>query len=822
MDFLRRTAAELARTWREARFRHPRLAAAIVVVFAIVATASVAGGIWFLLGLRDGMPEADALLRIGDMDQATSIFDVDDRLAFTIYKEQRIEVPITEISSNLLAAVLAVEDQRFYDHHGFDLGRILSAAAADVRHRRVAQGASTLTQQLARQSFLRPDKTLHRKVQEVILAARIERLYSKQQILELYLNKVYFGDGLYGVEAASRGYFGKHASELSLPEAALLAGLVKSPSSYAPTVNMQRATARRNVVLQAMLDNGAIDRAAFQSARRTPVVLHDTLRSEDPHGEYFKEQVRLELVQRFGWQRVYQGGLRVFSTIDMPMQVAAETAVADTLKALDARRQAIGAARLARRAGRKGGPPPQPDDPLQAALVAMDPDTGHVRAMVGGRDFDASHFNRAMQARRQPGSAFKPFVYAAALESGFTPASVVDHLDDPITTAQGGWTPEDEHSTASSMTLRTGLRTSSNRAAVRLLQEVGIGRTVQYARQMGVGDVPAVPSLALGSGEVTLMSMTAAYSAFADHGLVPKPVLIRRVEDQDGRLLYDAHESPTRAIGDTTAFLMSTMLADVVNAGTAAGARRLGFTLPAAGKTGTTNDFKDAWFVGFTPKLAAGVWVGFDRARTILPNGFAAEIAVPLWTKFMKVATRNDKPEWLAPPDGVVSATICRVSGKLATDYCRTAQTVNADGTIDNRSTVYTEYFARGTEPTTVCDVHGPGYNMRIAGVYGDEDRPATPHVETPVARDHERAAVGALPPPPPAAVPGGVGTAGTMIPPAPPGTTIDRVRKIEDPETTTDGGKKRGFWGRLFHRGDPDAPPDIPPPPPPKKKGGQ
>src|SRR5262249_43955258 len=226
--------------------------------------------------------------------------------------------------------------------------------------------------------------------------------------------------------------------------------------------------------------------------------------------------------------------------------------------------------------------------------------------------------------------------------------------------------PEDEHSTASSMTLRTGLRTSSNRAAVRLLQEVGIPRTVEYARTMGVGELPNVPSLALGSGEVTVLSMTAAYAAFANHGLVPKPTLIERVEDASGELLYQSRDVPARAISDTTAFLMASMLADVVNAGTGARARRMGFTLPAAGKTGTTNDFNDAWFVGFTPKLATGVWVGFDHPHTILPNGFAADIAVPLWTTFMKAATRDDRPEWVTPPPGVVTATVCRISGKLA------------------------------------------------------------------------------------------------------------------------------------------------------------
>ena len=593
---LRGRLDELKADWDAARRLHPRLVLGVATAFLLIATVAGVSGVWFLLGLRTGLPDLATIQRIGEMDQSTAVFDDTDHLAFTIFKEQRIEVPLSGVSPNLVKAITSIEDQRFYDHHGFDPIRMVSAMVANVRHIRLAQGGSTITQQLARQSFLTPNKSFRRKFQELILAARIERLYTKPQILELYFNKVYFGDGLYGVEAASRGYFGKHASELSVAEAALIAGLVKSPSSYAPTVSMERAIARRNLVLRTMVESGAIDRATYQSARASKAALHDTLRSEEPHGQYFKEQVRQELVARFGWQRVYEGGLRVFSTIDMPMQVAAETAVTAQIASLDQRRAAWQSRRAAARqkAGQAQTPPRAASDVLQAALIALDPGTGHVRAMIGGRDFDASHFNRAVQAHRQAGSSFKPFVYAAALEAGYTPATIIDRLDDPIATPQGAWTPEDEHSSGTAMSLRTGLRTSSNRAAVRLLQDIGIPRTVQYAKTMGVGDLPAVPSLALGSGEVTLQTMTAAYAAFANHGYVPTPLLIRRVEDLDGQVLYESHPSSVRAIRDTTAYLMSTMLADVINAGTGSRARALGFRLPAAGKTGTTSDFNDA------------------------------------------------------------------------------------------------------------------------------------------------------------------------------------------------------------------------------------
>jgi penicillin-binding protein 1A len=802
MDLRLRHARDLvSREWRIVRARHPRLAIGVVTAFLVVAAASTVGGAWFLVSLFNGLPDTDALQRMTVMDQATAVFDAEDQLAFTIYKEQRIDVPLSDVSPNLTKALLSIEDQRFYQHRGFDLVRIGSAALANIRHGRRAQGGSTLTQQLARQSFLTTDKTFRRKLQELMLAARIERLYTKDQILELYLNKVYFGDGLYGVEAASRGYFGKHASELTVPEAAMLAGLVKSPSSYAPTVNRERALQRRNVVLQAMLENGVIDRTAWQAARATKVALHDTLRAGEPHGQYFKEQVRRELVDRFGWQRVYQGGLRVFSTIDMPMQIAAETAVAEHLKTVEDKRAAWQARRAAAAAKNAAAKKPAADaqadrnDVLQAALVSMDPQSGHVRAMIGGRDFEASYFNRAVQAHRQPGSAFKPFVYATALEAGYSPASVVDHLDDPIATLQGAYVPEDEHSAASSMTLRSALRTSSNRAAVRLLQEVGIRKTVQYAKSMGVGDVPAVPSLALGSGEVTLQSMTAAYAAFANHGLVPQPMLIRRVEDQDGRVLYQAHESSTRAVSDITAFLMSTMLADVINAGTANRARQIGFKLPAAGKTGTTNDFKDAWFIGYTPKLVTGVWVGFDEPRTILPNGFAADVAVPVWAKFMKVATRDDKPEWINAPPGVTTATVCRLSGLLASEGCQDVEVEARDGHLERRSMVYTEYFARGTEPTTYCDLHPTrGIVAKVAGLFGaEQDKPTPPRVDDPVVAPVATATSGVTPPPT------------VENPPEPPK-------------------KKRGFWSRMFGIGkdDKDSKHDERQDPnPPRKKGG-
>jgi 1A family penicillin-binding protein len=741
---------------------HRRAFVAIVIAVSLVTWTSVGAAVWFAQDIVTDLPDDTALRGIGTMAQATTLVDVKGRAAFTIYQEQRIDVPLSKVSKHLIDAIVSVEDQRFYDHGGVDIVRVVGAALNNVRAGRAAQGGSTLTQQLARQSFLTPDKTYRRKLKEVVVAARLEREYSKSEILQLYLNKVYFGDGLYGVEAASLGYFGKHAADLEVPEAALLAGLVKSPSTYAPTVSPQRAMSRRNVVLQLMRDTGAIDAASYQAAMRSKLQLVDGLRQEEGFGQYFKEEVRKQLVQQFGWERVYQGGLKVFTTIDLDMQKAAESEVMRSLNDIEQRQS------KKRRAENE-------TEPLQAALVAMDPQTGEVRALVGGRDFNASHFNRATQAKRQPGSAFKPFIYAAALERGYSPASLISNLDDPIATVAGAWVPEDEHSEGDSMTMRTALRTSSNRAAVKMLQDLGIPPTVAFVKNLGVGSVPSVPSMALGSGEVTLLGMTAAYATFANQGMVPTPSLVLRVETTGGQVLYQSAPTSHRAVSETTAYLMDTMMADVINAGTATTARAAGFTLPAAGKTGTTNDYHDAWFVGFTPKLVTGVWVGYDQPKTIAANGYAAQLAVPLWARFMINATRGNEPSWFRAPGTITSATICRLSGKLATDGCRSVLTTDDKGNVEIKSQVYTEYFVRGTEPTDYCPIHSP---LQSPAALASNDAPAAPSDNHP--SDHTDATHHPV-------VTGGTVTA---PPPAEP-----------PPAPAPESPKKRGFWGKIFGR---------------------
>jgi penicillin-binding protein 1A len=773
----------------------PRLLASGLVALSLVAWLAFFGGLWFAWDIRQSLPDRAALSSVGDMAQATTIYDQSDAPVFTIFKEQRIEVPLDAIGKNLRDAVVSVEDQRFYTHNGVDIVRIGAAVLANAKSGTRGQGGSTITQQLARMSFLSRKKTYTRKIKEAFAALLIERTYTKDEILALYLNKAYFGDGYHGVEAASLGFLGKHAHELDVPEAALIAGLIQSPSAYAPTINMEKAIARRNIVLLMMLDNGVIDRPTYERARKARVRLENRLRRDEPYGLYFKEAVRRELVDRFGWQRVSEGGLKVYTTIDPELQQHAEKIVERRLQDIEKRRGYPHTARAKIEVQEDVAPPY-----LQAAVVVMDARTGAVRAQVGGRNFRESRFNRAVQARRQSGSAFKPIVYAAAIEQGQSPGSIVANLNDPINTPQGDYVPEDEHSGANSMTLRTALRTSSNRAAVQLLRTVGIPEAVKTAQSLSLGRMPAVPSMALGAGEVTLQSLTAAYSAFAAEGVMHEPYLIRRVEDQDGEVLHATEARERRVFSEQTAFMVTSMLADVINHGTAWRARAEGFRLPAAGKTGTTNDYHDAWFVGFTPTTVTGVWLGFDQPRQIITNGYAGELAVPLWASVMAVATDGDKPATFKRPSGVVGVDICRITGKRAVDGCTQVPVESEDGSVEIRSMAYTEYYRKGTEPSGSCEEHqGANFFDRLAGFFGKDNDPK------PVSAEQ-------------------AGLPGASIPrdvPAPPvsGDSADdngrrdadaRAEAADDAreakaEAEDDKPKKRGFWGRLFGRRDKD-----------------
>jgi len=667
----------------------------------------------FTISVAGELDRANDLTSIAPRARSTIVMDRRGRPAFAFYSEQRIDVPIDQVSPHMVQAIVAVEDRRFYSHYGLDPIRIVGAALNNLRARRVLEGGSTITQQLARAVRLTPARTFERKVREAMLALRLEERYSKAQILQEYLNTVYFGEGFYGVESASRGYFAKPASELSPAEAALLAGLVRAPSRDAPCVSVERAMGRRSLVLRRMRKQGRISEAELSAGLRAPLPSrshdHGSLlqMSGDPGGEYFKEEIRRQLVSMFGSERVLRGGLRVYSTYDPVLQRAAEQAIRGRVAEIAKAR-------------------PRAKD-LQGSLVAIDPMNGDVLALVGGRNYEESPFNRATQARRQAGSAFKPIIYAAALERGYAPGSVLRDLDTPIYGSGESWLPVGEHEN-SEYTLRRALKVSSNRAAAQLLQRVGVRTAVDYAHRLGIAsDLPMVPSLALGTGEVTLLELTAAYGVFANKGLLATSRFLTRVEDADGTVIWSAPIDVTRAISQTTAFLMSSMLADVVSSGTAIGVRAAGFTLPAGGKTGTTDDYSDAWFVGYTPHLVAGVWFGLDTPAPIMNRGFASVVAVPAWARFMKAATTGARPDWYAVPADVERIAICRLTGARATDECRHPVSegagveavvltgmspaswpvpVNPLPSAPAEPNVYEDYFPLGTIASALCPLH--------------------------------------------------------------------------------------------------------------------
>ncbi len=661
-----------------------------------------AAAVLLLTNLLFVVPGPGGIRSAAEMPVSTLIYDLRDRPVFSIFREHRTTVVLKDISPHVLRAVLAVEDQRFYQHHGVDVWRMAGATVANLRRGELAQGGSTITQQLARKSFLSDTKSFWRKAREIVLAVRLEWAFTKDEIFEMYLNRIYFGRGFYGIESAAQGYFGKKSAALSLDEAALLVGLIKAPSAYAPPSNLDRALARRAVVLARMTTVGAITPGEADRARRARVQLRREL-GQPRFGEYFRNRVARELVDRFGEDLVWNGGLRVYTTVDPAMQRAAEHALTAGLTAIEDRRGFPGPALNSAGAVVNGRPAY-----LQGSLVAIDPRNGHVRALVGGRDFDDSTFDRAIDAQRQAGSTYKPFVFAAAIEAGAGPGTLLTDLNATTRVSGGAWRPGEAHGDSREvMTMRAALRTSNNRAAVRVLNQVGIRSAVDYATRLGLAAPPPVPSLVLGSGEVTLLSMTTAYGAFANGGLVHPPIFVRRVEDRDGEVLWEDSSESHRAVSRTTAFLMADMLADVISRGTGARARQEGFVLPAGGKTGTTDDYKDAWFVGFTPSLVAGVWAGFDQPRTIAPNGYATGLVVPIWARFMREATRGTPARWIDQPADVVSVEVCLRSGMRPTAGCARVEGVDRDGAPTVRSDVGLEFFRRGTEPEHWCPLHG-------------------------------------------------------------------------------------------------------------------
>jgi len=653
--------------------------------------------------------------------QTSKVYAVDGRLITELGLERRTLIRLDEMPRYLRQAFIAVEDKRFYQHQGIDFSRVFGAAWANARAFGWVQGFSTITMQLARNVFpdrLSREKTIVRKLREAKVARELEATYSKDRILELYLNQIPLGSGAFGVETAAQRYFGKSARDLNVPEAALLAALPKGPERYNPRRHPARAVQRRNLVLDLMHQQGYLGATETEEAKAYPL----TLSARQDYGDiapYFVEWVRQTLDARFG-RDLYEKGLRVYTTLDLDIQQAAERALESQLEAVE--NGTYGrfphrtfAQYLASTNGSSEGRSTTPY--LQGAMVAMDVQTGAVRALVGGRDFDDSKFNRATQALRQPGSTWKPFVYSAAIRAGHSPNEMLE--DAPLSLPQPDgtvWEPVnfEENTFRGMTTLRTALAMSINLVTIRLGLELGAQAVVDEAHRYGITTtVPAVPAMFIGSADVLPLEMVSAYTSFATLGVRAAPIAILRVEDAKGNVLWRPQPRRERVMAPDQAYVLTDMLRDVVRFGTASGAvRRSGFTLPAGGKTGTTNDFTDVWFVGFTKELVAGFWMGFDAPQTIKPGAQGGQLAAPAWGAFMReVYERRPSPGDWSPPQGVVMREIDTGSGKLATPYCPAGAR-------------RWEPFAPGHEPIEFCPLHpGPG---------GQASAPPAPQVVKP------------------------------------------------------------------------------------------
>lgn len=667
----------------------------LVVLLAVVGVTTAAGALlWFWPRCSGSDCPSVAGLRDYTPPQATRVFDRDDRLLAHLAPERRIVVPLEQIPSVVAGAFLSIEDKRFFEHQGVDYRRVGGSIVRNVRSGSFEQGFSTVTMQLARNVFpehLTRAKTVRRKLWEVVIAREIEQEFSKAEILEMYLNQIYLGEGLYGVEAAAQGYFGKSARELDATQAALLAALPKAPSFYNPRRNPVPAVRRRNLVLAQMREANVIADAEAERAREAPLGLipPPEARSEAP---YLVAAVRRELLDRFG-QGAETAGLRVYTTLDRRLQKNAETALLQQIEAVEA-----GKLGRFRHASCSGGGTSRPTECLQGLFVAMDTHDGDVLALVGGRNFALSQFDRVTQARRQAGSAFKPFVYATGLAAGITvPTTLIGPGADEY---EGGYRPADHVADTLAIDMREGMRLSSNRAAVALGERVGAGRVVQTARTLGLTTpMQEYPSTFLGAADVVPLELVAAYSAFANEGVLVKPRVIRRVEDAEGKLIWESPIVRRSVISPEVAYLTTSLMQDVVNRGTGSAVRRAGlpYTVPAAGKTGTTNDAADVWFIGATPDIVAGVWLGFDKPQRIMHGASGGSLAAPVWGRVMASYYKDhaSPPGW-APPATLVAAQIDRETGMLATGNCPTEH-------------LATEYFLPGTEPVEYCPHHPDG-----------------------------------------------------------------------------------------------------------------
>ncbi len=749
-----------------------------LTIFLVLAGAGTALGVYLYL--------SQDLPKISKLDDyrppvVTQVYAADGRKIAEFYKERRIVVPLSEVPKQLVQAFVAAEDARFYSHKGIDLISIVRAFFKNLEAGTIVQGGSTITQQVTKSFLLTPERSYKRKIKEAILAYRIDKKFSKEEILYLYLNQIYLGHGAYGVAAAAENYFGKEVSELNLAESAMMAGLPQAPSRYSPYRFPKKAKERQEYVLHRMVAEGYISQEQADKAVKTELDIHPRKNWYINEVPFYTEHIRKEVEDRFGADALYTGGLKIYTSVDVEMQKIARRQIEKGLRALDKRQGYRGplsrihpeeidsfAAELQMDAEKSAPAPgqivrgvvakvdddagtvsvrtgagsgeipfsdmrwarkPDPDVPyyatrlnrpsqalrvgdvIEARLVERDPDsgrwrlsleqepiaqsallcieakTGEVKAMVGGRDFKENQFNRAVQSRRQPGSAFKPIIYAAALDKGYTPATVI--VDSPIVFEDADrdftWKPKNYKEKFHGPTLfREALAMSRNVVTIKILQDIGIDYLIDYARKLGItSKLNRDLSIALGSSGVSLLELVNAYSVFANHGYRIEPVFIRKIVDRDGKVLQEAKPLKEKVIDKSTAYIMTNLLEGVVQHGT--GHRVKALKRPAAGKTGTTNNLFDAWFMGYTPRYITGTWVGFDDERSLGEGETGSRAASPIWLGFMKRILEGKPVKVFEAPEGVVFAKIDAETGLLPNS--------------ESKKTIF-ECFKEGTVPT--------------------------------------------------------------------------------------------------------------------------
>ena len=649
---------------------------------------------------QQGLPSFEKLHNI-EPSLSTRIYDRNGVLLREYYSENRVLTPLDEMPEHLKNMLIASEDQKFYDHWGIDLRRLAIVAVSNLATWEIRGGASTITQQLARMLFLTQSQTMERKVKEAMTAVKLERTYSKDEILEMYLNQHYFSRGAYGVAAGARQFFNKPVSELKLNDCAILIGLLKGPNINSPLVNPDKAIQARNRVLHSYYRWGGLTEQQYDSLRQAPLEVSPV--EEDPGiAPYFTETIRRDILAQYGEDVLYSGGLKVFTSLDARLQQIAEQSLN---KQIDSMRAEIertygpydkNYTYYLRDTLDENGDSIRAYCKVQGAMVAIDNANGDVLVMIGGRSFEKSEWNRAIQADRQPGSAFKPFVYTAAIDNGINPTDIMD--DNPIVLDIPGseqYRPHNfDNEFMGPMTIRDGLKLSRNLVAVRLILRISPQEAIFYARRMGITTpLQPVPSLAIGACDVKVVDMVSAFSTFPNHGIHIPYRMVHKIVDPYGRVLENnTAVQKDEVLSAQTAYIMTNMLQSVLEpGGTGQRSRWMGLTRPAGGKTGTTNNYCDNWFIGFTPQITAGVWVGFDTKLSLGRGEEGSRNAVPVWTEFM-IAAHDSLPIMdFEEPDGIAHLDVCLESGEIATDRC-----------LEVRN----EVFIQGNEPTASCHLH--------------------------------------------------------------------------------------------------------------------